>query len=42
VTGRAEDLLLVLWGRRPLDTVAVTIDGDRSALDQALATKLVP
>jgi HAD superfamily hydrolase (TIGR01509 family) len=42
VTGRAEDLLLVLWGRRPLDTVAVTIDGDRSALDQALTTKLVP
>ncbi|WP_083295219.1 HAD-IA family hydrolase [Curtobacterium sp. BH-2-1-1] len=42
VTGRAEDLLLVLWGRRPLDAVAVTIDGDRSALDQALATKLVP
>lgn len=42
VTGRAEDLLLVLWGRRPLDAVAVTIDGDRPALDQALATKLVP
>ncbi|OII14657.1 maleylpyruvate isomerase family mycothiol-dependent enzyme [Curtobacterium sp. MCBA15_008] len=42
VTGRAEDLLLVLWGRRELDAVALTIDGDRAAFDAALATKLVP
>jgi hypothetical protein len=42
VTGRAADVLLVLWGRRTPDTVDLTVDGDRGALDRALGTKLVP
>jgi len=42
VAGRAEDLLLVLWGRRTPDMVDLTVDGDRGALDRALGTKLVP
>jgi uncharacterized protein (TIGR03083 family) len=42
VTGRAEDLLLVLWGRRAIEAVPLTIEGDHAALDAALATKLVP
>jgi uncharacterized protein (TIGR03083 family) len=42
VTGRAEDVLLVLWGRRTIDTVDLTVHGDRGALDRALGTKLVP
>ena len=42
VTGRAEDVLLLLWKRRALDEVALTIDGERAALDAALATRLVP
>ncbi|WP_439692511.1 maleylpyruvate isomerase family mycothiol-dependent enzyme [Curtobacterium sp. SP.BCo] len=42
VAGRAEDVLLVLWGRRAIDTANLTVDGDRGALDRALGTKLVP
>lgn len=42
VTGRAADVLLVLWGRRTIDTVDLTVHGDRGALDRALGTKLVP
>lgn len=42
VTGRSEDVLLVLWGRRTPDSVDLTVDGDRGALDRALGTKLVP
>lgn len=42
VTGPAEDLVLALWGRRRFDADALTIEGDRAALDAAVATKLVP
>lgn len=42
ITGRSEDVLLVLWGRRALDTANLTVDGDRGVLDRALGTKLVP
>jgi uncharacterized protein (TIGR03083 family) len=42
VAGRAEDLLLVLWGRRTPEMVHLTVEGDRGALDRALGTKLVP
>ena len=42
VTGRAEDVLLVLWGRRTPDSVDLTVDGHRRPLHRALATKLVP
>lgn len=42
VAGRAEDVLLVLWGRRTPDSVDLTVDGDRGALHRALARKLVP
>ncbi|WP_144751171.1 maleylpyruvate isomerase family mycothiol-dependent enzyme [Curtobacterium pusillum] len=42
VTGRAGDLLLVLWGRRTPEMVHLTVEGDRGALDRALGTKLVP
>lgn len=42
VTGRAEDLLLLLWGRRDPAVIDLAVDGDRAALDAALATALVP
>jgi hypothetical protein len=35
-------VLLLLWKRRALVEVALTIDGERAALDAALATRLVP
>ena len=38
--GRAQDLALLVWGRRGPDDVAVT--GDASALDDALARRLTP
>ncbi|MCT9094073.1 maleylpyruvate isomerase family mycothiol-dependent enzyme [Streptomyces sp. ASQP_92] len=42
VSGTAEDLLLMLWGRKPLDTASVTWAGDREAGLSALAGPLVP
>jgi uncharacterized protein (TIGR03083 family) len=40
LSGPAEDLLLVLWGRVPLDATAVTLTGDESVF--ARWTDLVP
>ncbi|WP_353070616.1 hypothetical protein [Actinomadura opuntiae] len=42
VSGTAEDLLLMLWGRKPRDTGSVTWDGDREAALGVLARPLVP
>lgn len=40
VSGSASDLALLLWGRRSPD--ALRVDGDRAALDDALARRLTP
>ncbi|QKW18278.1 maleylpyruvate isomerase family mycothiol-dependent enzyme [Kitasatospora sp. NA04385] len=42
VSGTAEDLLLVLWGRKPRESDALTWTGDRAAGLAALAGPLVP
>ncbi|MFF2026210.1 maleylpyruvate isomerase family mycothiol-dependent enzyme [Streptomyces sp. NPDC058171] len=42
LSGTAEDLLLVLWGRKPRDTASVTWAGDREAGLGVLAGPLVP
>jgi uncharacterized protein (TIGR03083 family) len=42
VSGTAEDLLLMLWGRKPRDTGSVTWAGDREAGLGVLAGPLVP
>ncbi|WP_433186375.1 maleylpyruvate isomerase family mycothiol-dependent enzyme [Actinoallomurus sp. CA-150999] len=42
VSGRAEDLLLMLWDRKPRDTDSVAWIGDREAGLRALAGPLVP
>ncbi|MEU9399981.1 maleylpyruvate isomerase family mycothiol-dependent enzyme [Streptomyces sp. NPDC048242] len=42
VSGTAEDLLLMLWGRTPRDTGSVTWAGDRTAGLEVLAGPLVP
>ncbi|MGV9253629.1 maleylpyruvate isomerase family mycothiol-dependent enzyme [Streptomyces sp. NPDC003697] len=42
VSGLAEDLLLMLWGRKPRDTGSVTWAGDREAGVAVLAGPLVP
>lgn len=42
VSGTAEDLLLMLWGRRPRDTPSLTWAGDRAAGSAVLAGPLVP
>lgn len=42
VSGTAEDLLLVLWGRKPRNTGSVTWTGDRQAGWDVLARPLVP
>ncbi|MFE2943023.1 maleylpyruvate isomerase family mycothiol-dependent enzyme [Streptomyces sp. NPDC059255] len=42
VSGTAEDLLLMLWGRKPRDTGTVTWAGDREAGLGVLAGPLVP
>ncbi|WP_460351074.1 maleylpyruvate isomerase family mycothiol-dependent enzyme [Actinoallomurus acanthiterrae] len=42
VSGRAEDLLLMLWGRKPQDTDSVAWIGDREAGLRVLAGPLVP
>ncbi|MFC7840869.1 maleylpyruvate isomerase family mycothiol-dependent enzyme [Streptomyces sp. NPDC057382] len=42
VSGTAEDLLLMLWGRKPRDTESVSWAGDREAGSAVLAGPLVP
>ncbi|MEV5569177.1 maleylpyruvate isomerase family mycothiol-dependent enzyme [Spirillospora sp. NPDC052269] len=42
LSGIAEDLLLMLWGRKPRDTASVTWAGDREAGLGVLAGPLVP
>jgi uncharacterized protein (TIGR03083 family) len=42
ISGMAEDLLLVLWGRKPLDTDSLTWTGDHEAGMRVLAGPLVP
>ncbi|MFE0458613.1 maleylpyruvate isomerase family mycothiol-dependent enzyme [Kitasatospora sp. NPDC058965] len=42
VSGTAEDLLLMLWGRAPRDTGSLTWTGDRAAGSIVLAGPLVP
>ncbi|MGH1554782.1 maleylpyruvate isomerase family mycothiol-dependent enzyme [Streptomyces sp. L7] len=42
ISGTAEDLLLMLWGRKPRDTGSVTWTGDREAGLGVLAGPLVP
>jgi uncharacterized protein (TIGR03083 family) len=42
LSGTAEELLLMLWGRRSRDTAAVTWSGDRDAAHRVLAGPLVP
>ena len=42
ISGRAEDLLLMLWGRKPQDTDSVAWIGDREAGLRVLAGPLVP
>jgi uncharacterized protein (TIGR03083 family) len=42
VSGTAEDLLLMLWGRKPWDAESVTWAGDREAGLGVLAGPLVP
>ncbi|MFI8320573.1 maleylpyruvate isomerase family mycothiol-dependent enzyme [Streptomyces sp. NPDC085529] len=42
VSGTAEDLLLMLWGRKPRDTDAIAWTGDRRAGNDVLAGPLVP
>lgn len=42
LSGTAEDLLLMLWGRKPRDTDAITWTGDRQAGTKVLAGPLVP
>ncbi|MEU7416850.1 hypothetical protein [Streptomyces antibioticus] len=42
LSGTAEDLLLLLWGRKPRDTESVTWEGDREAGLAVLAGPLVP
>ncbi|GAB3913046.1 hypothetical protein GCM10011575_21390 [Microlunatus endophyticus] len=42
VSGPARDLLLVLWRRIPLESAGVGVDGDRSAVEKALATAITP
>jgi uncharacterized protein (TIGR03083 family) len=42
ISGTAEDLLLMLWGRKPWDTESVTWAGDREAGLGVLAGPLVP
>ena len=42
VTGPAKALSLVLWHRQAPDEAGVAISGDRTALDDALATRITP
>ncbi|WP_026415598.1 maleylpyruvate isomerase family mycothiol-dependent enzyme [Actinomadura oligospora] len=42
LSGTAEDLLLMLWGRKPRNTASVTWTGDREAALVVLAGPLVP
>ncbi len=42
VTGPARTLVLLLWGRTTADDPALTVTGDRAALDAALGRALTP
>lgn len=42
VRGAAQDLALLVWGRRTPDDDGLGVDGDRAALDDALARRLTP
>ncbi|WP_067676335.1 maleylpyruvate isomerase family mycothiol-dependent enzyme [Nocardia miyunensis] len=42
LSGTASDLLLALWGRKPLSDPALTWSGDRKAGERALSGPLVP
>ena len=42
ISGTADDLLLMLWGRRPRDTDTLAWSGDRPAGLKVLAGPLVP
>ncbi|WP_431837815.1 maleylpyruvate isomerase N-terminal domain-containing protein [Cellulomonas sp. Y8] len=42
VAGPARALALLLWGRTPADDPALTVTGDRAALEAALADPLTP
>ena len=42
VTGPAEALALLLWGRATRDDHRLTVDGDAAALDDALGRRLTP
>lgn len=42
VTARAQDLALLVWGRRSPGDDGVAVDGDRAALDDALGRRLTP
>lgn len=42
VTGTADRLALLLWGRAGADDAGLTIEGDRAALDDALSRALTP
>ena len=42
VRGPASTLALLLWGRAGADDAALTVTGDRAALDDALAAPLTP
>lgn len=42
VRARAQDLALLVWGRRSPSDDELVVDGDRAALDDALARRLTP
>jgi len=42
VLGAASELALLLWGRRTPDDAGLRVEGDRAALDDALARHLTP
>jgi len=42
VTGAAADVLLLVWGRRDLETANVVVTGDLDAVRAMLAAALVP
>jgi uncharacterized protein (TIGR03083 family) len=42
VTGRAEDVLLLLWQRTDLATSAVTVDGDAAAIGAFIGGQITP
>lgn len=42
VSGAAQDLALLLWGRVPSSSPGLTVTGDSAALDEALTRAIVP